>query len=439
MTLWSISYPTVRISAVAPITSGRPVLLCLGVAAHLHRIRKESDGGRLTSNWGDEDFMLVDAYTLADDLTFEPNNPDVIRCCVTAERTNARQVRSSTRTCGPASTSPISACGMSGSGTSETTIRASSIFIARMQFECFWASPKAQWYRATGWHFFQLGRFVERAQLLAALVDAPLAIFPAGELHVESNWHSLLQICEASGAYRRLHSLEYRPSTVVDFLVADELLSHSIRYALARISEALFAIVPEAQPLRAPRTGARGIHRRQRYPPRHRSPLVACGNGLQAPRNIPLRAGKHRGRFADQEHSGDRPGCLSGLHPCHDRHCPFLGNPEPLRVSGYLHLEGVTGEQALAGVSHSWAEFLLPYLGWIGIDPTNDTLTDHRHVRVAVGRDYADPAPTRGLCSASSGSDSRCGSRSSKMTSPSRRPNCVQSGRTFVMSPRPRA
>lgn len=79
---------------------------------------------------------------------------------------------------------------------------------------------------------------------------------PAGELHVESNWHPLLQICEARAAYRRLHSLEYRPSTVVDFLVADELLSHSIRYALARISEALFAGVPEAQPLRAPRTDA---------------------------------------------------------------------------------------------------------------------------------------------------------------------------------------
>ena len=167
------------------------------------------------------------------------------------------------------------------------------------------------------------------------------------------------------------------------------------------------------------------------------SSLVEMASRLHA--TFRYEAGKHRGRFADQEHSGDRPGCLSGLHPCHDRHCPFLGDPEPLRVSGYLHLEGVTGEQALAGVSHSWAEFLLPDLGWIGIDPTNDTLTDHRHVRVAVGRDYADAAPTRGLCSAAAGSDSRCGSRSSKMTSPSRRPNCVPSGRTFVMLPRPRA
>lgn len=65
-------------------------------------------------------------------------------------------------------------------------------------------------------------------------------------------------------------------------------------------------------------------------------------------------------------------------------------------VSGYLHLEGMPGEQTPAGASHSWGEFLLPGMGWIGIDPTNNTPADHRHIRVAVGRDYADAAPTRG-------------------------------------------
>ena len=74
-------------------------------------------------------------------------------------------------------------------------------------------------------------------------------------------------------------------------------------------------------------------------------------------------------------------------------------------VSGYLHLEGVGGEQqTLPGASHSWAEFLLPDLGWVGIDPTNDTLADHRHVRIAVGRDYADTAPTRGTVFGGGGS-----------------------------------
>lgn len=66
-------------------------------------------------------------------------------------------------------------------------------------------------------------------------------------------------------------------------------------------------------------------------------------------------------------------------------------------VSGYLHEEDLPGEQASAGATHAWAEFLLPELGWTGIDPTNDTLADHRHIRVAVGRDYADAAPTRGV------------------------------------------
>ena len=74
-------------------------------------------------------------------------------------------------------------------------------------------------------------------------------------------------------------------------------------------------------------------------------------------------------------------------------------------VSGYLHLEGKPGEQTPAGTSHAWAEFLLPGLGWIGFDPTNDTLADHRHVRIAVGRDYADAAPNRGVVAG--GGDSR--------------------------------
>ena len=65
-------------------------------------------------------------------------------------------------------------------------------------------------------------------------------------------------------------------------------------------------------------------------------------------------------------------------------------------VSGYIHLEGAMGEQTPEGASHAWAEFLLPDLGWVGIDPTNDTLADHRHIRVAVGRDYGDAAPTKG-------------------------------------------
>ena len=65
-------------------------------------------------------------------------------------------------------------------------------------------------------------------------------------------------------------------------------------------------------------------------------------------------------------------------------------------VSGYLHNEGTGELQSAASASHAWAEFRLPGLGWVGVDPTNNTVADHRHVPVAVGRDYHDAAPTRG-------------------------------------------
>ena len=57
---------------------------------------------------------------------------------------------------------------------------------------------------------------------------------------------------------------------------------------------------------------------------------------------------------------------------------------------------GADAWEALAAASHAWGEFLLPDLGWVGIDPTNDTVADHRFIAVAVGRDYADACPTRG-------------------------------------------
>ena len=42
-------------------------------------------------------------------------------------------------------------------------------------------------------------------------------------------------------------------------------------------------------------------------------------------------------------------------------------------------------------------ECLLPGLGWTEFDPTNPDLSNEHLVRVAVGRDYHDVAPTRGV------------------------------------------
>jgi transglutaminase-like putative cysteine protease len=65
-------------------------------------------------------------------------------------------------------------------------------------------------------------------------------------------------------------------------------------------------------------------------------------------------------------------------------------------VSGYLHHNRARKDRSGDDASHAWVEAYLPSLGWVGFDPTNDIMAQDRHIRVAVGRDYADVPPTRG-------------------------------------------
>jgi transglutaminase-like putative cysteine protease len=66
-------------------------------------------------------------------------------------------------------------------------------------------------------------------------------------------------------------------------------------------------------------------------------------------------------------------------------------------VSGYLFHEGNGHDRSAAGASHAWVEAYLPELGWVGFDPTNNLIAGERHIRTAIGRDYADVPPTRGV------------------------------------------
>jgi transglutaminase-like putative cysteine protease len=71
----------------------------------------------------------------------------------------------------------------------------------------------------------------------------------------------------------------------------------------------------------------------------------------------------------------------------------LLGHPARY-VSGYLW-EG--REAGGSDASHAWAEAFIPDLGWVGFDAANGVCPTESHVRVAIGLDYADAAPIRGL------------------------------------------
>jgi len=72
----------------------------------------------------------------------------------------------------------------------------------------------------------------------------------------------------------------------------------------------------------------------------------------------------------------------------------FRLNGIPARyVSGYVQAQGPQGTSA----SHAWVDYYVEGRGFVSIDPTHDTPQTPLHLRVGVGRDYADVPPTRGV------------------------------------------
>jgi len=68
-------------------------------------------------------------------------------------------------------------------------------------------------------------------------------------------------------------------------------------------------------------------------------------------------------------------------------------------VSGYIETFPPPGKEKLIGsdASHAWVSVYFPEIGWVEFDPTNNLLPSHNHITVAVGRDYFDVAPIKGI------------------------------------------
>jgi transglutaminase-like putative cysteine protease len=136
-----------------------------------------------------------------------------------------------------------------------------------------------------------------------------------------------------------------------------------------------------ADPLSTIRTVMQGIHRDFEYVPR--------STRVDSPIDEALSA--HRGVCQDFAHIMIAASRLLGL-PCR-------------YVSGYIAPKPDDEVSQLeASATHAWVEVRLPALGWVGFDPTHNAEAGLRHIRVAVGRDYADLPPTRGVFKGGAGS-----------------------------------
>ncbi|AHM59725.1 transglutaminase [Flammeovirgaceae bacterium 311] len=62
-------------------------------------------------------------------------------------------------------------------------------------------------------------------------------------------------------------------------------------------------------------------------------------------------------------------------------------------VSGYLN----QGQVFIGSLQmHAWLEVYIPSMGWVGIDPTNNMMSDQHYIKVADGADFDDCSPLKG-------------------------------------------
>ena len=219
-----------------------------------------------------DSFALADSYTLADDMTFERANPDSVWSCLAMGRENARQMRH----CISAEMwlrLNLAYLRIQGLDIRDIWQVSPESFYAEIttEMDTFAGVAESTMYRDAGWSFMRLGRFIERAQMTAALILAQVETARSSG-DPDAGWSGLLRIGDVFEAYSRRHSVEARPRQVMDFLVTDPLLPASLSRSLDALEAEIEAIGsgPDAESSAAARrlAGRMGALARYEWPDR---------------------------------------------------------------------------------------------------------------------------------------------------------------------------
>jgi uncharacterized alpha-E superfamily protein len=187
----------------------------------------------------------ADGTSLAHTLTFSRLNPSSIVSCVAGARENLRHVREQ---CSSEMWEQLNRLylQMLGSPPEETWILGSHGFLRSMQegADLFQGITDSTMTHGQGWHFIQLGRYVERTDNLAALIGTHFSrLAQPPDQAVEGaeylEWVGLLKSCAAFEAYCKAYSAELRPLRVAEFLLLNSEFPHSLRFSVESVHAAL--------------------------------------------------------------------------------------------------------------------------------------------------------------------------------------------------------
>src|SRR5258706_248279 len=179
-------------------------------------------------------------------LRFARENPNSIVSCLRAARENARTIRESIA---PEMWEQVnSSYLMANAAASNELLRSLSSFFSEVKkaSQLFHGITDATLSHGEEWHFYRMGRLLERADKASRLLDVKYfmllpSVTDVGTPLDDIQWAAVLRSASALEMYRKRHG-HIAPEQIINFLVLDHEFPRSIHYCLTAANDSLHAI-----------------------------------------------------------------------------------------------------------------------------------------------------------------------------------------------------
>jgi len=180
-------------------------------------------------------------------LTFDGENPNSIVSCLRAARENARTIRESIS---PEMWEQVNSCYLmvNAAAANERLMMSPSSFFSEVKkaSQLFHGITDATLLHGEEWHFYRLGRLLERAEKTSRLLDVKYfmllpSITDVGTPLDDIQWAAVLRSASALEMYRKRHG-HIVPEQIINFLVLDPEFPRSIHFCLTTANDSLHAI-----------------------------------------------------------------------------------------------------------------------------------------------------------------------------------------------------
>ena len=180
-------------------------------------------------------------------LTFDANNPNSIISCLRAARENARTIREAIS---PEMWEQINTYYLmvNAAASDQRMMESPYSFFSEVKraSHLFDGVTEATMLHDEGWHFYRVGRLLERADKTSRLLDVKYFILLPSAADVgtpldDIQWAAVLRSASALEMYRKRHG-HIAPDKIIEFLVLDREFPRSVHYCLTSANDSLHAI-----------------------------------------------------------------------------------------------------------------------------------------------------------------------------------------------------